>query len=87
MIYNFSEFAELGDLSQSSLQELKSKIKKMQVSEYTANDYTYACFMDLNSIFILEFYNDGKFKSIKSQKFKNVGFFKQVIAKLKTYIN
>jgi hypothetical protein len=87
MLYKFSEFSDLGDLSQYSLQELNGKIKKMEVSEYTTNEYHYLVCMDLCSIFILEFYKDGKFKSIKCQKFKEVGIFELLISKLKKFIN
>ncbi len=87
MIYKFSEFADLGDLSKYSLQELKGKIKKMEISEYTTKEYNYLCCMDLFSIFILEFYKDGKFKSIKCQKFKEVGIFELLKSRLKNFIN
>ena len=68
MKYTFSEFANLGNLSQYNLSDLKKLIKKMEISEYTCNGEFFACFRDRYTILIIEFFENGNFKKIKFEK-------------------
>jgi hypothetical protein len=45
-MYTYSEFANLGDLKQYTLTQIKSIVKKMDLTEYTNNGYLYVVFSD-----------------------------------------
>jgi hypothetical protein len=69
-MYTFSEFANLGDLRQYTLSQIKSVVKKMQFTEYINNGYLYIVFSDKYTKISIEYHLDGCFSRIKSQEVK-----------------
>ena len=72
-MYTYSEFANLGDLKQYTLTQIKSIVKKMDLTEYTNNGYLNVVFSDKYTKISIEYHLDGSFSRIKSQELKFLG--------------
>jgi len=72
-MYTFSEFANLGDLRQYTLSQIKSSVKKMQITEYTNNGYLYIVFSDKYTKISIEYNLDESFNKIVYQEHEHEG--------------
>jgi len=72
-MYTFSEFANLSDLRQYTLSQIKSVVKKMQFTEYTNNGYLYIVFSDKYTKISIKYNVDESFNKIVYQEHEYKG--------------
>ena len=72
-MYTFYEFANLGDLRQYTLSQIKSAVKKMQFIEYSENGYLYIDFSAKYTKISIEYNLDESFNKIVYQEHEHEG--------------
>jgi hypothetical protein len=65
----FSEFGDLDNLNNYTLDSLKSKIKRMEIKEEKKDALNYVSFTDANTKIVLSFHLNGQFNKIESQEY------------------
>jgi hypothetical protein len=74
--YEFSLFADLGDLTQFSFESLKEKIAtQYSLVVKNENDKIIATWSDKYTELVVYYFLDGRFMKIKSETWKELGYY------------
>ena len=65
----FSEFSDLDNLNNYSLDSLKSKIKRMEIKEEKIGSLVLVTFTEPVTKIVLSFHLNGQFNKIESQEY------------------
>jgi len=65
----FSEFGDLGNLNDYTLDSLKSQIKRMEIKEEKKDALIYVSFTEPFTKIVVSFHLNGEFSKIESQEY------------------
>jgi hypothetical protein len=81
----FSEFADLGDLTHFTLNELRPLVKKFKREEKVEGQIHYVKWYNESYVFVMEYDLHGKFRRILSEEWLDPKM--DFITKLRNYLN